>query len=166
MLKEKMLKQEIKMYLVGNIFRIYGKTFDVKEELKQAGAKWNSKNQRLEMSKEDFEKLDLEIQNKVLGLIEEQKQISLENISNMLLTGKIKVYLNKAGEYKIYGKTKEIFRDLQNVGFELSDNNYTINEEEFKKLFPSNVKMFVNEYQNNKQTEETSEEIEEYIGEF
>ena len=74
--------------------------------------------------------------------------------------------MNKAGEYKIYGKTKEIFRDLQNVGFELSDNNYTINEEEFKKLFPSNVKMFVNEYQNNKQTEETSEEIEEYIGEF
>ena len=98
-----MLKEKIKMYLVDDKFRIYGKTFDVKEELKQVGANWNSKNQRLEMSQEDFQKLDEEIQNKVLEVMERQKQISIKNISQILLSGEIKAYLNQNGEYQIYG---------------------------------------------------------------
>lgn len=171
MLKEKILNEEIKMYLVGDKFRIYGKTFDVKEELKQAGAKWNGKNQRLEMSEDDFQKLDMEIQNKVFELREKQRQMSIENISHILLAGEIKAYLNKDGEYQIYGKTKEIFKDLQNVGFELNDNNYAIKQEDFERMFPNEVKEFVNEYQNqndyNKQTEEVfeeqTEETEEYF---
>ena len=171
MLKEKILNEEIKMYLVGDKFRIYGKTFDVKEELKQAGAKWNGKNQRLEMSEDDFQKLDIEIQNKVFELREKQRQMSIENISHILLAGEIKAYLNKDGEYQIYGKTKEIFKDLQNVGFELNDNNYAIKQEDFERMFPNEVKEFVNEYQNqndyNKQTEEVfeeqTEETEEYF---
>ena len=171
MLKEKILNEEIKIYLVGDKFRIYGKTFDVKEELKQAGAKWNGKNQRLEMSEDDFQKLDMEIQNKVFELREKQRQMSIENISHILLAGEIKAYLNKDGEYQIYGKTKEIFKDLQNVGFELNDNNYAIKQEDFERMFPNEVKEFVNEYQNqndyNKQTEEVfeeqTEETEEYF---
>lgn len=171
MLKEKILNEEIKMYLVGDKFRIYGKTFDVKEELKQAGAKWNGKNQRLEMSEDDFQKLDIEIQNKVFELREKQRQMSIENISHILLAGEVKAYLNKDGEYQIYGKTKQIFKDLQNVGFELNDNNYAIKQEDFERMFPNEVKEFVNEYQNqndyNKQTEEVfeeqTEETEEYF---
>ena len=169
MLKEKILNEEIKMYLVDDKFRIYGKTFDVKEELKQVGANWNSKNQRLEMSQEDFQKLDEEIQNKVLEVMERQKQISIKNISQILLSGEIKAYLNQNGEYQIYGKTKEIFKDLHNAGFELNDNNYTIMQEDFERIFPNEVKEFVNEYQNNndynKQTEKNFEEeqAEEYF---
>lgn len=162
MLKEKILNEEIKMYLVGDKFRIYGKTFDVKEELKHAGAKWNNKDQRLEMSEEDFQRLDIEIQDKVFELREKQRKMSIENISHILLAGEIKAYLNQNGEYQIYGKTKEIFKDLHNVGFELNDNNYVIKQEDFERIFPDEVKEFVNEYQNNndynKQTEEIFEE--------
>ena len=60
---------------------------------------------------------------------------------------------------------------MQNVGFELNDNNYAIKQEDFERMFPNEVKEFVNEYQNqndyNKQTEEVfeeqTEETEEYF---
>lgn len=167
MLKEKILNEEIKMYLVNDNFRIYGKTFDVKEELKQVGANWNSENQRLEMSQEDFQKLDVEIQNKVFEVMERQKQISLKNVAQILLSGRIKAYLNQNGEYQIYGRTKEIFKDLHNIGFKLNDNNYSIKEEDFERIFSNEVKEFVNEYQYNndykKQTQETFEGEQEYL---
>ena len=47
MLEEKILNEEIKLYKVGSLYRIYGKTFDVKEELEKAGAKWNPENKKL-----------------------------------------------------------------------------------------------------------------------
>lgn len=159
MLKEKVLNEEIKLFLVGDKFRIYGKTYDVREELKNAGAKWNAKEQRLEISKDDFQKLDEEIKEKVNNLIEEQKRISIERISHILLSGDIKAYLNKDGEYHIYGKTKEIFKDLHNIGFELNDNNYAIKKEDFEREFPNQVKEFVNEYQNNNDYNKQAEEI-------
>lgn len=169
MLKEKILNEEIKMYLAGDRFRIYGKTYDVREELKQAGAKWNGKDQRLEMSEEDFQKLDIEIQDKVFEVREKERQLSLENISHLLLAGEIKAYINKDEEYQIYGRTKEIFKDLRNVGFEFNTDHYAIKQEDFERIFSNEVKEFVNEYQSqndyNKQTEEIfeQEETEEYI---
>lgn len=42
MLEERILNEDIKLYKVGDVYRIYGKTFEVKEELKEVGAKWNN----------------------------------------------------------------------------------------------------------------------------
>lgn len=164
MFKEKILREEIKMYQIGNKYRIYGKTFEDREELKNLGAKWNSKSKHLEMSVDDFEKLDYEIKRKVFELRAKQLNASIETISHHLLIGDMKVYLNKDNEYQIYGKTKGIFKELQNVGFKLNNNNYAIKQDDFERLFPNEVKEFVNSYQSqndyNKQTEETLEEQE------
>lgn len=163
MVKEKILSEEIKMFLVGDVFRIYGKTKDVSKELNNLGARWNPETKKLEMSEEDFQKLDIEIQNKVFEVREKQRQMSLENISHILLAGEIKAYL-KDDEYQIYGRTKEIYKDLQNVGFRLNDNNYAIKQEDFERTFSNEVKEFVNEYAKandyNEQTEEIFEEEE------
>jgi len=66
MLEKKILEEEIKLFKVGNLYRIYGKTFEVKEELQKAGAKWNPENKKLEMSLNDFEKLSENIKEKFL----------------------------------------------------------------------------------------------------
>lgn len=57
MLEEKILNEEIKLFRVGNLYRIYGKTFEVREELNSIGAKWNNENKKLELSVEDFNNL-------------------------------------------------------------------------------------------------------------
>ena len=44
MLKEKVLNEEIKLFLVGDKFRIYGKTYDVREELKNASGTQRNKD--------------------------------------------------------------------------------------------------------------------------
>lgn len=173
MLEEKIMNEEIKLFRVGNLYRIYGKTYDVKDELSSLGAKWNSENKKLEMSLEDFDKLLETIKNKVFELEEKQRQMSLETISHIIMSGQVKVYLNQDEEYQIYGRTKDIFKDLQNIGFSLNDKNYTMRKEDFERIFPNEVKEFVSEYSNKKsdktQQEEQQEENtyeEEYEEEF
>ena len=173
MLEEKIMNEEIKLFRVGNLYRIYGKTYDVKDELNSLGAKWNSENKKLEMSLEDFNKLSDTIKNKVFELEEKQRQMSLETISHIIMSGQVKVYLNQDEEYQIYGRTKDIFKDLQNIGFSLNDKNYTMRKEDFERIFPNEVKEFVSEYSNKKsdktQQEEQQEESfyeEEYEEEF
>jgi len=161
MLEKKILEEEIKLFKVGNLYRIYGKTFEVKEELAQAGAKWNSENKKLEMSMEDFEKLSDEIKKKVFEVEEKQRQMSLENIAHILMSGEIKVYLNQDEEYQIYGRTRDIYKDLQNLGFKLTDKNYAMGKEEFERLFPNEVKQFINEYSNKKSDRSVKEEEQE-----
>ena len=106
MLEEKILSEDIKIFKYGDIYRIYGKTFDVRDELKQLGAKWNSENQKLEMLKSDFSKLPNTIKNKVLQLEEKQRKLSLENIKSIIFTGQIRVYLNDDNWDRVYGRTK------------------------------------------------------------
>ena len=173
MLEEKIMNEEIKLFRVGNLYRIYGKTYDVKDELNSLGAKWNSENKKLEMSLEDFNKLSDTIKNKVFELEEKQRQMSLETISHIIMSGQVKVYLNQDEEYQIYGRTKDIFKDLQNIGFSLNDKNYTMRKEDFERIFPNEVKEFVSEYSNKKsdktQQEKQQEESvyeEEYEEEF
>ena len=173
MLEEKIMNEEIKLFRVGNLYRIYGKTYDVKDELNSLGAKWNSENKKLEMSLEDFNKLSETIKNKVFELEEKQRQMSLETISHIIMSGQVKVYLNQDEEYQIYGRTKDIFKDLQNIGFSLNDKNYTMRKEDFERIFPNEVKEFISEYSNKKsdktQQEEQQEESvyeEEYEEEF
>ena len=162
MLEEKILNEDIKIFRYGNIYRIYGKTFDVREELKQLGAKWNNDNKKLEMSEEDFSKLSDTIKNKVMELEKKQKNLSLENIKSIILTGQIRVYLNEDNMYRVYGRTKEIYKDLQNIGFELLDNNYAMRKEDFDRIFSNEVKEFINDYETNKTNEKAEIENEEF----
>ena len=161
MLEEKIMNEEIKLFRVGNLYRIYGKTYDVKDELNSLGAKWNSENKKLEMSLEDFNKLSEIIKNKVFELEEKQRQMSLETISHIIMSGQVKVYLNQDEEYQIYGKTKDIFKDLQNIGFSLNDKNYTMRKEDFERIFSNEVKEFVSEYSNKKSDKTQQEEQQE-----
>lgn len=161
MLEEKILNEDIKIFRYGNIYRIYGKTFDVREELKQLGAKWNNDNKKLEMSEEDFSKLSDTIKNKFMELEKKQKNLSLENIKSIILTGQIRVYLNEDNMYRVYGRTKEIYKDLQNIGFELLDNNYAMRKEDFDRIFSNEVKEFINDYETNKTNEKAEIENEE-----
>ncbi len=161
MLEKKILDEEIKLFKVGNLYRIYGKTFEVKEELEKAGAKWNPENKKLEMSLDNFNKLSDDIRKKVFEMEEKQRQMSLENIAHIIMSGQIKVYLNQDEEYQIYGRTKDIYKDLQNLGFSLNENNYTLRKEEFERIFPNEVKEFINEYSNKKSNKTQQEEQQE-----
>lgn len=161
MLEKKILVEEIKLFRVGNLYRIYGKTFDVREELEKVGANWNSENKKLEISLNDFEKLSENIKRKVFEVEEKQRQMSLENIAHIIMSGQIKVYLNQDEEYQIYGRTKEIYKDLQNLGFSLNENNYTLRKADFERIFPNEVKEFINEYSNKKSNKTQQEEQKE-----
>ena len=161
MLEEKVLNEEIKLFRIGNLYRIYGKTFEVREELEKAGAKWNSENKKLEISLNDFERLSENIKRKVFEIEEKQREMSLENIAHIIMSGQIKVYLNRDEEYQIYGRTKDIYKDLQNLGFSLSENNYTLKKEDFERIFPNEVKEFINEYSNKKSNKTQQEEQQE-----
>ena len=161
MLEKKILDEEIKLFRVGNLYRIYGKTFDVREELEKVGAKWNSENKKLEISLNDFEKLSENIKRKVFEVEEKQRQMSLENIAHIIMSGQIKVYLNQDEEYQIYGRTKEIYKDLKSLGFSLNENNYTLRKADFERMFPNEVKEFINEYSNKKSNKTQQEEQKE-----
>ena len=66
-LKDKILSGKIKMYFVDqNTLAIYGKTYEVRNELKNIGAIWNFNKKRLELNETDFKKLDKDIIKKVL----------------------------------------------------------------------------------------------------
>ena len=95
-LKEKILKEEIKMYFVSeNKLGIYGKTYEVRDELKNAGAIWNSEKKRLEIDEDKFKEMDNEIIEKVFELREKQRQSGIEHISQLLLSGELKAFLDK-----------------------------------------------------------------------
>ena len=71
-LKDKILKGYIKMYFISeNRLAIYGKTYELRNELKNIGAVWNPKRKRLELDEEDFKKLDNEIIEKTFELSSE-----------------------------------------------------------------------------------------------
>lgn len=63
--------------------------------------------------------------------------------------------------YRVYGRTKEIYKDLQNIGFELLDNNYAMRKEDFDRIFSNEVKEFINDYETNKTNEKAEIENEE-----
>lgn len=74
-LKDKILSEEIKMYFVGqNKLAIYGKTYEVRNELKDIGATWNSTKKRLELDEVDFKKLDKDIIEKVFEIRDKQRE--------------------------------------------------------------------------------------------
>ena len=161
-LKEKILKEEIKMYFVSeNKLGIYGKTYEVRDELKNAGAIWNSEKKRLEIDEDKFKEMDNEIIEKVFELREKQRQSGIEHISQLLLSGELKAFLDKDDNYQLYGSVKNITRELNNVGFKFADKNYAIKRDDFDRIFSNEVKEVVNEYNkaHEKETKETSNEI-------
>ena len=161
-LKERILKEEIKMFFISeNRLAIYGKTYEVRNELKNAGAIWNPKRKRLELDEENFKKLDNEIIEKTFELRDKQREMSIEKISHLLKSKELVAIKNENDNYVITSNVKDIKRELYYSGFRLIDENYTISSEEFEKIFPNEVKEVVNEYNNNKgqEIEEKQEEI-------
>ena len=78
-LKDKILKGYIKMYFISeNRLAIYGKTYELRNELKNIGAVWNPKRKRLELDEEDFKKLDNEIIERTFELRDTQRKQSIE----------------------------------------------------------------------------------------
>lgn len=146
-LKEKILSEEIKMYFVNeNRLAIYGKTYEVRNELKDIGATWNSEKKRLELDEEKFKKLDNDIIEKVFEVRNKQRETSIEHISQLLLSGELKAFLDKDENYQIYGSVKNITRELNNIGFRFNDKNYAITREDFERVFSNEVKEIVNDY--------------------
>lgn len=85
-LKERILKEEIKMFFISeNKLAIYGKTYEVRNELKNIGATWNAYKKRLELDEENFKKLDNEIIEKTFEIRNRQREHRrkfYENIKN------------------------------------------------------------------------------------
>lgn len=65
------------------------------------------------------------------------------------------------GGYNGNGRSKGIYKDLQNLGFSLNENNYTLRKEDFERIFPNEVKEFINEYSNKKSNKTQQEEQQE-----
>ena len=157
-LKDKILKGYIKMYFISeNRLAIYGKTYELRNELKNIGAVWNPKRKRLELDEEDFKKLDNEIIEKTFELRDTQRKQSIEKISHLLMSKELIAKKDQNDNYVITSNVKEVKRELFYAGFRLVDENYTMNSEEFEKIFSKEVKDAIYKYNNIKKS---TEEIE------
>ena len=157
-LKDKILKGYIKMYFISeNRLAIYGKTYELRNELKDIGAVWNPKRKRLELDEEDFKKLDNEIIEKTFELRDTQRKQSIEKISHLLISKELIAKKDQNDNYVITSNVKEVKRELFYAGFRLVDENYTMNSEEFEKIFSKEVKDAIYKYNNIKKS---TEEIE------
>jgi len=137
--KEKLFNGELKIYPVENVYRIYGKTFEDKDEIKELGGVWNSERKVFEISREAFAKLEPEVRDKILHLILQEKVKSKKVIEENILNDNLKLYL-KDDVYRVYGKTKEIYKDLINTGFHFVDGKYEIGIEIFSAGFCDEAK--------------------------
>jgi len=157
-LKDKILKGYIKMYFISeNRLAIYGKTYELRNELKNIGAVWNPKRKRLELDEEDFKKLDNEIIERTFELRDTQRKQSIEKISHLLISKELIAKKDQNDNYVITSNVKEVKRELFYAGFRLVDENYTMNSEEFDKIFSKEVKDVIYKYNN---IEKSTEEIE------
>ncbi len=164
-LKERILKEEIKMFFINeNRLAIYGKTYEARNQLKNIGATWNGKRKRLELNGEDFKKLDNEIIEKTFELRDRQREKSIDKISQLLISKEL-VAIKNENEYIITPNDKDVKRDLHYAGFrfieeryEVDEENYGINSEEFERIFPNEVIEIVHEY-NKSEEQEQQEEI-------
>lgn len=145
--KEKLLNGELKIYPVEDIYRVYGKTFDDRDEIKKLGGFWNNNKKAFEFSKDSFSNFEPELREKILNLILQDRVNSVKNIENSIINGDIKLYL-KDDNYRVYGKTKAISKDLINSGFHFVDGNYQMSASTLSATFKEEVKKkidFVNE---------------------
>lgn len=143
-LKEKIINKEIKLFPVGEAgYRFYGKIADVKDELKEIGAVYNVEQENYEISKDKFSMINKDLREFILKTILQSKVESAKVIANAIKEEKIKLY-PKGDFYKVYGKTKEIYKDLLNTGFKLEDKNYQISIKSFNAEFNDDVKEIVN----------------------
>ena len=112
-LKDKILKGYIKMYFISeNRLAIYGKTYELRNELKDIGAVWNPKRKRLELDEEDFKKLDNEIIEKTFELRNTQREQSIEKIQpdyDNVLKGTYGVIIYQEQIFEILNKVFFVF---------------------------------------------------------
>ncbi len=137
--KDKLFNRELKIYPVEDVYRIYGKTFEDKDEIKELCGVWNSERKVFEISREAFAKLEPEVRDKILHLILQEKVKSKKVIEENILSENLKLYF-KDDVYRVYGKTKEIYKDLINTGFRFVDGKYEIGIETFSTGFCDEAK--------------------------
>ena len=156
-LKERVLKEEIKMFFISEKkLAIYGKTYEVRNELKNIGATWNRNRKRLE----------IEIIEKTFELRNKQREESIEKISHLIMSKEIVVVKDKNDNYIITSDVKETKQKLYYAGFKLVNESFTMNSEDFEKIFPNEVKEEVNQYNINQEPNEEKkyeENIEEEV---
>ena len=166
-LKERVLKEEIKMFFISEKkLAIYGKTYEVRNELKNIGATWNRNRKRLEIDEDNFKKLDNEIIEKTFELRNKQREESIEKISHLIMSKEIVVVKDKNDNYIITSDVKETKQKLYYAGFKLVNESFTMNSEDFEKIFPNEVKEEVNQYNINQEPNEEKkyeENIEEEV---
>lgn len=144
---ERITNKEIKLFPIENGYRFYGKTFEVREELKSIGVVWNKEKENFEISNDNFSKLNVDLREYIIKTILQSRMESLKVISEAIINETIKLY-PKNEVYKVYGKTKEINRHLLNTSFKFVEKNYQINIETFNKEFSDEVKTKVASLQN------------------
>ncbi len=138
-LVERITKKEIVLFPIENGYRFYGKTFEVKDELKAIGAVWNKEREKFEISNDNFAKLNPDLKEYVIKSILQSRLESVKIISEAIMNETIKLY-PKNDDYKVYGKTKEINKHLLNTSFKLVDKNYQISIKSFNEEFSDEVK--------------------------
>lgn len=146
--KERVLTGEIKIYPINNTYRLYGKVSDIRDELKTLGAVWNKERKAYEFSSDTFSKLDEDIREKIIKMILNEKVKSKKIIESKIINQEIKLYL-KDDMYSVYGKTKEIYKDLINTGFRFIDGKYKIGLDSFSCSFCEEARNVVMQTVNN-----------------
>lgn len=159
-LRERILNKEINVFPIGNEgYRFYGKTSEVKEDLKQIGAFWNKETESYEISLDNYSKISADLREFMFKTILNRKMKSLKLVSDLILNDKLKIYPQNE-IYKVYGKTKEIRKDLYNIGFRFENKNFQIDSNSFEDVFSDEVKEKVNS-QIQKAEQSNFEEMEE-----
>lgn len=146
--RERFLNGEIKIYPINNTYRLYGKVSDIRDELKELGAVWNKERKNYEFSNEIFAKLDDDVREKIIQIILAEKVQSKKIIENKIISKEIKLYL-KDGMYSVYGRTKEIYKDLINTGFRFMNGKYKIGIDTFSCSFCEEAREVVMQTINN-----------------
>lgn len=138
-LVERITNKEIRLFPIENGYRFYGKTFEVKDELKSIGAVWNTEREKFEISNDNFAKLNPDLKEYIIKTILQNRMESVKVISEAIMSETIKLY-PKNEDYKVYGKTKELSKHLLNTSFKLIEKNYQINIKLFNEEFSDEVK--------------------------
>lgn len=138
-LVERITNKEIRLFPIENGYRFYGKTFEVRDELKSIGAVWHAEREKFEISNDNFAKLNSDLKEYIIKTILQSRLESVKVVSEAIMNETIKLY-PKNEDYKVYGKTKEISKHLLNTSFKFIDKNYQISIKCFNEEFSDEVK--------------------------
>lgn len=159
LVRKMILEETIRLYPFKEVYRVYGDTFEHRATLKKVGIAFKEQYDGVIISKADLEKFlenDTPVRMKINQVIEQSKQKSKDSISRSILNGELSLYLAN-DTYKVYGVKMNQKKDLYNSGFEFKETdselhtkNFTMNKEEFEKIFSPQVLEYVDKFNRKK----------------